>query len=137
MFGQNFGVMYAASRGLTSLNKTISSLYGGNGLPTWEDYLDNRDEGISRFAGGVYAGAKAIGKVAGRTKDAALAIAQAHEEGFERRGLTVKRSPSYTTLEPNLLKPTKQGKQGIKQLRSLPWRLRIHSFIIRRGELVF
>jgi hypothetical protein len=63
---------------------------------------------------GLYAGAKAIGKVAGRTKDAALAIAQAHEERVEKAGLTLKRSPSYTTLESNLLKPTKQGEQGIK-----------------------
>ena len=112
-FGSNFSVVYAASRSLASLHKTISSLSGGE-LPAWEDYVDNKAEGISRFAGGAYAGAKAISKVAGRTKDAALAIAQVHEESVEKTGLTLRRSPSYTTIESNLLKPTKQGEQGIK-----------------------
>ena len=75
--------------------------------------MANKAEGISRFAGRADAKAKAIGKVAGRTKDAALATAQAHEERVEETGLTPNRSASYATIKSNPLKPSKQGLGGL------------------------
>lgn len=68
-----------------------------------------RPKGCGRFVGGTYAGAKAASRAAIRVKGVALAIAQAHEERVEETGLIVKRSPSYTTIGSNSLKPTKQG----------------------------